>query len=1351
MSFVHLHTHSHYSILEWLPKPADYVKVAVKFGMPWVAITDTANIHGCHELYKAAKSQGIKAILWTEVYTTSSVDPRLQHKLVLLAKSLQWYRNILQIVTHTHLHSQNSQVPVIDFQTLKQFSQDIICLSGPVSSEISYSILTGKTDSEILERIGFYQSLFGKENYFLELLKHDDIPKQNFITDRLIEIYKKHHIPVVATNDVFYISQQDKITQDVIKALWTGHEVENPDRPTMLWGDYSFLSREQMEQIFWYIPESLDNTLKICDMVDIQIPTGKPLMPVYELPEEDANLYGEFEEYCRSRTGTNIGTGSDNSLKHITSDEFYLRYLCFHWFNWRYKTNFSKEEIFLLSTKKTIEWLSTALQETSIEALKEKSLEFFTNEKKQFINSLPQEIQDKIERLEYELFVVHEMWFDAYFLIVSDYINWARKNNIPVWPWRGSAAGALLAYLSGITDIDPLTYDLLFERFLNPARISMPDIDTDFSDDGRDRVVDYCRQKYGNDRVTQICTFGTFAARAAVKDVGRVRGIPFTDMNEFAKQIPEKPGTKLTQALEESPDFKRSYNENQTYRQIIDDALKIEWNVRQLGVHACAVIIAPESLTQFTALQHPPKDSNSTVTQYSAYPLEDLGLLKMDFLWLRNLTIIQRTLDIVKRKKWVDIDILNIDTADPKVLEVFAQADTTWVFQFESVGMRSWLKPLKPSDINDVIAMVALYRPGPMQFIEHYIKRKFGEQKVEYMYDELAQVLEKKYGAETVEEERKKLFEDLWPFMNVTYGIAVYQEQLMRLVQSMAWFSLAEADMLRRWVGKKKKDVIEQIRHEFIAKWEAFRGYKPETSDFIYEKMIMPAADYSFNKSHAACYAFIAYQTAYLKAYYPTEFLTSLMTSDEEDLERIAMEVAEVTSKWIEILPPSVQESFEHFTYIDDAHIRFGLKAIKWLGHGPISRIIEVRKTLPNKKFTSLEEFAVTTGREVMNKKSLESLIKAGALDELGERWALLDNIEEIIRFGKAQEEKKESQQIDLFDMMWEEQGAKVLEISPTRKHSFEEKLFHEKEVLGFMVSGHPLDGLKKYIGERTANVKYLRLPIEKTKQMFESLDEKKQKAFKEELRKPCKALGLVLDVRKIFTKTGKNMIIMTCEGFDYNFEVVVFDRDYNKFNNKVEVGNVIVVDGTLNVDFNFWRKWVAAREIKVFSVSQVREQAKSMNMLDKSKRAIFVIEEEENSPHPTGTSLTEKGLDDSQEWGNVSEEMPDHVWDVLPVEGDVDTMENFEQHLEENIVTHMSIVDIDSVKHITEHTIQVSPFTSKEVLLQFKDFLLTEPKGDIKIWLDFKWQRIDTQMSVANLDSVKSWVEEKMKGKFEG
>ncbi len=1293
MSFVHLHNHSHYSILEWLPKPWDYVKRAFEFEMKWVALTDTGNIYGCHEFYKSAKEAGIKPILWTEIFVESFSDPKMSHKLVLLAKNIDGYRNIIELITASNLHN-HSQVKV-SFELLKKFSSSLVCLSGPISSEISYLILMGKTNTEIKERIQFYQGIFWEENYFLEILDHKDIPKQELVSKRNIELHKKYGIPLIATNNCYYIHKDDKTTQDIIMSLWTGHEVANPDRNTLIHGDYSFLSPSEMEALFWYIPSSLENSEKILDMIDIKIETGKILIPTFELDEKGKILYEKFQETIPQ----------SGEFKKLSSDEFFLRYLCFSGMDYRYDIKFSDEEIFEFVKKLNVQWLEKKLQDTEPDELRIIPKKFFTEQKKAFLEKYDVQALDLVDRLEYELFVVHKMGFDAYFLIVSDYINWAKNNDIPVGPWRGSAAGSILAYLSGITDLDPLQYDLLFERFLNPARISMPDIDTDFSDDGRDRVVEYCRQKYGEDKVAQICTFWTFAARAAVKDVGRVMWVPFAEMNEIAKIIPEKPWTKLKWALETSPEFKNLYETDERANKIISQALKIEGNVRQIGVHACAVIIAPEKLTKFTALQHPPKDNTTIITQYSAYPLEDLWLLKMDFLWLRNLTIIKRTLKIIKRVKGKEFDILKIPLDDKKVFHVFAEGDTTWVFQFESSGMRNWLKLLKPTDINDIIAMVSLYRPGPMQFIQNYIDRKYGKEKINYLYEELEILLKKKYGENVVQEEKRKLHEDLWPFMDITYGIAVYQEQLMRLVQAMAWFSLAEADMLRRWVGKKKKDVIKKIKIEFIKKAEEYRGYKPETSEMIYEKMITPASDYSFNKSHAACYAFISYQTAYLKAYYQTEFLASVMTSDEENLERIGLEVQEIKSKNINVLPPSVQESRKHFTYIDDKNIRFWFKAIKWLWDNPIEKIITVRKALESNKFSNLEEFVLLTGKEVINKKSLEALIKSGSLDELGDRGKLLDNIDEMIRFVRASESKKEISQIGLFDM--DNSYKDTLVFKETKAMTYEEKLFWEKDVLGFMVSGHPLDGLRRYIEKRSNNIKVFKLSFEKIKELeFKVKNEKEKKAFDDSLKWYSTFIGVIVDIRKIITKNGKNMAFFSCESFDFDFEWVIYDKEYADFFPQLQIWKIVIVEWFASIDIQYEKKSIQVKKIKLMNLTDVRKQAKENSFYDNSVRILY----------------KDNNISVLAEWWEKE------VIDIVDKKEDLLSLIN------------ASLSD-DKWVWGNKFVINIPLSANKNELLDLKSFLYSEKKWDVQIYINFKWQEIDTKTAVSSLSNVKKWI----------
>lgn len=1292
--------------------------------MKAVAITDTGNLHGGHELYKYAKEEGIKPILGAEIFVLSETDAKLFHKLVLLAEHYEGYKNLISLVSEASLWNPG-QTPRVAFERLKEFSKGLICLSGPISGEISYYILSGKSEADIIDRIRQYQEIFGQDKYFLELLYHRDIPKQQLVTDKMVEIGQKYHIPLVACQNSYYIEKDDKTTQDIIMALGTGHEIENPDRKSLIAGDYSFLSEEQMQEIFGYLPDALENTQKIADMIDIQIEIGGIRIPKFELPDDMQTLFEEAQAFQKKYPGK-------TPKKTLSSDEWYLRYLSYAGLNWRYKAGISQEMIFELVQKTDMPSLQTKLTETSPEDLKTLSLTYYSHRKKEILAWLSQDFQHKIERLEYELVVVHEMGFNAYFLIVADYIGWARKNDIPVGPWRGSAAGSLMAYLTGITDIDPLLYDLLFERFLNPARISMPDIDTDFADSERDRVVEYCREKYGADHVAQICTFGTFAARAAVKDVGRVMGVWFAEMNELGKMIPEKPGTKLAGALLDSPEFKQAYEENPKYKAIIDNALKIEGNVRQLGVHACAVIIAPEPMTNFTALAHPPKDANAIVTQYSAYPLEDLGLLKMDFLGLRNLTIIKRAQKIIEKSKGMKVDILDIPMNDEAVYKVFALGDTTGVFQFESDGMRKYLKDLEPDRFEDLIAMVSLYRPGPLAYIPSYVERKHGREAVIYMLPALREKLEKKYSKEEIAEEERKLNEDLGPILNVSYGIAVYQEQLMFIVQYMAGFSLWEADLLRRWVGKKKIEVIEALKKEFITKAAAYKGYKPETSQFIYEEMIQPAANYSFNKSHAACYALISYQTAYLKAHYRAEFLTSMMTSDEENMDRIMLEVWEAQAHGIEILRPDINESLKHFTYIDDTHIRFGLKAIKGLWEGPIDAILQARLQAP---FSDVQDFVKRAGKEVLGKKSLEALIYAGAMDIFGERNTLLQNIDDIVRASKNEEKRQSSSQIGMFDMGLSDFDDSLV-LTPAPALSYEQKLFKEKEVLGYMVSGHPLDSLKLYCQRRSRSVAYLKDDFESLQKKLQENEEK----FKQDLQKQqVQVVGIILNLRKVVSKTGKNMLFLSCEGFDYDFEVTIFDRDYEKYKDLVSIWKVVIIEGNLDINFEYRRKSIRPRNIITASLTQVREQARDMWLLDSSKRVSLQVISHESTKIPWDASP-----ESTQHLSQLSPEKGEETSGDEEVLTDTLTEENTETHFEEVLeekIAENKLEKAEKNEHeMLEYIVEIPTGTKIEQIHALKNFLLSQEPWTIAIFILLSGNKVDTKISLASVEWLKEW-----------
>jgi len=1372
MPFIHLHNHSHFSILEWLPKPKDYVKKAKELWMEAVALTDTWNLHGWHEFYKTCKLEGIKPIMWVEIFVKSSLDDKLKHKLVLLAKSLKWYQNIIELLTKSNLSTdeENDWMSLDDIRTIKASlplgetewglaDLEIICLSWPITWEIPFYILSWKSNEIILERIKVYQDIFGEQNFYLELLDHRDIPKQDTVTNKLIELNKNYNIPVVACQNTYYIDESDKETQDVIMALWTGHEIENPDRPSLLNWDYSFKSEEEMQMLFGFIPEALENTVKIAEQCSIDFETGWILIPVFELPESDQLIYEKALEQEKN----------DNTIQKLDSAEWYLRYLSFKWLNWRFDYWLDEETIFELIKKLPWEKLKQSLQETLPDELKSLSLTYYTTKKKEILSKLSKEQQDYIDRLEYELVVINEMWFNGYFLIVADYINWARENDIPVWPWRWSAAGSVMAFLSWITDIEPVEFWLIFERFLNPARVSMPDIDTDFADVDRSKVIDYCREKYWNDKVVQICTFGTFAARAAVKDVWRVMWVPFQEMNELVKTIPEKPWTKLKWALEDSIEFNEAYNASERNKKIIDFALKIEWNTRQLWVHACAVIIAPEPVTQFCPLQHPPKDDKVIITQYSAYPLEDLGLLKMDFLWLRNLTIIKNTQKIVKNNKWDEFDILKVPLDDKKVFEIFAAWDTTWVFQFESDWMRKYLKDLAPDTFEDLIAMVSLYRPGPLAYIPTYIDRKYWREEIKYMTDDLIEILKWEWVSdEQIEEQRIKLEEDLKKILDVTYWIAVYQEQLMFIVQYMAWFSLWEADLLRRWVGKKKIEVIEALKKEFIEKWKNYRDYHPRVTQYIYEEMIQPAANYSFNKSHAACYAFIAYQTAYLKSYYRTEFLTAVMVSDEENMDRIVLEVWEAESHWINILPPDVWESMKHFTYIDDENIRFWLKAIKWIWDWPIDKIIDTRQEV-GWKFEDLQDFVDKCWKEVMNKKSLEALIKAGAMDNFGQRWQMWDSIQNLIQFARRDEKQKNTNQIGLFAAMWEEYEDKLKLEEIYKKFSFEDKLKWEKEMIGFAVSGHALDWLKKYCERRSNKVQKLRMDFDELleldkKENPEKYEEKPpltppweggeqswetplllkeghgvvKKKKQERKQTPIQAVWVISDIRSIITKTWKKMMFLKCEGFDYDFEVVLFPKDVEKFSDKLEVDKFVIVNWNLEINFEYKRKSIQARDIKVASITQVREQAKDLWMMDGLKRIAWMFQAQSNKE------------EFEQESGNVGvppvgtlEKEENCYWEKL-CRGTlhVSTKNNTEKKIsiEENKDTY----NVSLQKNMKEYIVKIPVSAKKQDLLTLKQFLKWEKPWNIEIFIELKWQKIPTKISIFSIDSLKKW-EKKM------
>ncbi len=808
--------------------------------------------------------------------------------------------------------------------------------------------------------------------------------------------------------------------------------------------------------------------------------------------------------------------------------------------------------------------------------------------RKGFAEKYPKGTDEEKKRLEYELSVIKQVGFSGYFLIVADFVNEARRRGITVGPGRGSAAGSMVSYSLGITGIDPMQHGLLFERFLNPERISMPDIDLDFADTRRDEVLEYVRGKYGTDRVVQICTFGTLAARAAVKDVGRAYGVPFLEMNSLAKLIPDKPGTKLAEALE-TDELKGAYDGNETYKRIIDTALKLEGKARHVSIHACGVIISEKPTGEYTALQRAPKDENIIITQYGAKPLEALGLLKMDFLGLTNLTVIQTTLEIIDRLHGKKIDITELPLDDKSAYELLQRGDTTGVFQLESAGMRRYLKQLKPTQFEDITAMVSLYRPGPMEWIPDFIKRKHGQQTVKYVHDDLKAILEP------------------------TYGIGVYQEQILLIAQVFAGFSLGEADLLRRAIGKKIMKELKAQREKFVA-GAVKKGYDKKLAEEIFDDVITPFAGYGFNKSHAAGYALIAYQTAYLKAHYPTEFMAALLSGDAEKTDRIMIEIEECRSMGIAVLPPDINQSLRHFTAIPaekkpngkpvPGSIRFGLSAVKGIGDSTVQQIIAAREQ--GGPFSSLEDFARRMPSKLLNKKSLEALAKSGALDQLGERRTIIDHYEKIAEFSKAAGDVGAAQG-DLFSALGGGAEESKIEFPETVPATTLEKLKWEKETLGMYVSNHPLAGLRKYIGKKA--------------QLIANLTTK-------EVGKSVTLAGLPEGLKRITTKKGETMGILALEDPTGKMEVTLFPRTFTDIAPMLELSDIVlVIKGTL--DFRAGQLQLRADSAKKASLPTMIEKAKEAGFFDEeeAKQGLILRLRQEDS---------EETVDMVDEEGNV-------------------------------------------------------------------------------------------------------------------
>jgi DNA polymerase-3 subunit alpha len=1037
--FVHLHTHSHYSLLDGLAKIDDLVKKVKDHGMNSIALTDHGVMYGAIEFYKKAKKAGIKPILGVETYVApksrfdrDTTGERYYH-LILLAENNTGWKNLIKLVTKAHLEGFYYK-PRVDKEILREHKEGLIALSACLGGEIDQALLAN--NFEEAKKVALeYQDIFGENNFFIEIQKHPNLPESEKIEPEIIRLSKETGIPLVATQDLHYINPEDGHYHDILLAIQTGNKLSDDDRLSLKTDDFSLCSPEKMAEKLGHVQEALDNTVKIAERCNVELELGKTLLPEFPKPN---------------------GKSANEYLRELVEKRLLERYP----------------------------------------------------------GGISQAVRDRIE---YEMGVIEKTGFADYFLIVQDLINWAKDHGISVGPGRGSAAGSLVSYVLKITDIDPLVYDLLFERFLNPERIQMPDIDIDFADIRRDEVLAYAREKYGADHVAQIITFGTMAARAAVRDAGRAMGLPYSFCDKVAKLIPGLPNTKLKDALENTDDLKALYKSDANAKNLIDAAMHLEGVARHASVHACGTVIARDPLDERVPLQFAPQDKDVIVTQFEMHAIEDLGLLKIDFLGLKNLTIIEETIRLVKQLKDIDINIGNIPLDDPKTFELLKKGDTTGVFQFESSGMRRYMKDIKPSGIEDLIALVALYRPGPMELIPTFIKRKNGQEKITYLHPKLE------------------------PILGNTYGIGVYQEQMMRIARDLAGYSLGEADTLRKAIGKKIKELLDEQQEKLINGMTK-NGIDLRTAKAIWE-LFPPFARYGFNKSHAACYALIGYRTAYLRANYPEEFMASLLNADIGDTDRMSFLTGEAKQENLEVLGPDVNKSYVKFAP-DGEKIRFGLLAIKNVGEAIAQAIVEERTR--GGEFKDFADFVTRIEHKDLNKKSLESLAKSGALDSFGiERNQVLQNMDDILKYHNSLRKNLFSAQNSLFGAT--ASAIPPLVLKPSEPATPTQRLTWEKELLGFYLSDHPLN----HYGEKIKTIKARTVA--------------ELRAVKDE-RLIYRGAGLISSIKKIMTKTGQPMLFVTMEDFSPQpIELVVFNNTMQKTQDVWVENRIIAVEGKIS------------------------------------------------------------------------------------------------------------------------------------------------------------------------------------------
>ncbi len=1072
--YVHLHNHTQYSLLDGLTKVPELVSYVKESGMVAVAQTDHGTLSGNIDFYKAATAEGIKPLLGMETYVASRTiydkEPgkdKVYYHLILIATSEQGYKNLMKLSTIANLDGVYYK-PRVDHNLLEKYNQGLIVLSGCIGGEVGDAIRQGQND-KAREIAGWYKQVFG-DRYYIEVQDHGhpDHPskwdEQERVNAELLKLAKELDIPPVITCDAHYLKHQDQQAHEILLCVQTG----------------SFFSDE-----------------KRMSLANFELHVTDP-----------AELIGRWEHICPE------GITNTRAIADRCNFDFELGKILIPKFpvpDGETEKTFLDKLMFKGLAENYLGKTSDESQALSIEEVRK---------------LLP---DDVLKRADYELQVIDGMGFNGYMLIVQDFINWGKAQGIIFGPGRGSAAGSIVAYALHITDLDPLAYGLLFERFLNPDRISMPDIDVDIQDNRRDEVIQYCSEKYGADRVSNIVTFGKMAARAAIRDVARVMQVPYAEADRLAKIIPQPVQGRhipLKVSIEKDADLKHEYEVNSTSKEVIDLAIALEGTIRSHGVHACGVVIAPSELVGYVPLEMAQK--GVVATQFSMGQIEELGLLKMDFLGLSNLTIIKNTLRIIKRVYGRDINMKEVPLDDKATFDLLGRGDTTGVFQFESSGMKRYLRELKPTEFNDVIAMGALYRPGPLSagLTDSFIKRKNGHEAIEFAHPLMK-------GA-----------------LGNTFGVLVYQEQVMQISRDVCGFTGGEADTLRKAIGKKKLDVMQKMQVKFID--GAVANGVPKQVIEKFWKDLLGFADYCFNKSHSACYGLTSYWTAYLKAHYPSAFMAALMTSDYDDTDRLSIEITECKKMGINVLQPDVNESFHEFAVVPDknnpdnrkADVRFGMDAIKNVGTGAVEEIIRARD---EKHFDSIEDFLARVSVRICNRKALESLVKAGAFDRFGDRSQLLHNLDVIIAFGNRLQKEASSGQVDLFgsadDSIIIAKPQLTLE-KATQVFNQREQLLWERELLGLYLSQHPLTMYATYLSEQT-------MPLNQLKPEHDG--------------KSVAVGGAITDIREITTKNGQKMAFVKLEDQFGELELILFPNSYQQTAGLWQRDRVILARGKLS------------------------------------------------------------------------------------------------------------------------------------------------------------------------------------------